>query len=162
MQSRKRVAEQALTRPFFPSTAQDGRIASRVQRVTDMIFDCLAPQAPVEQRKQFLSLLTPLAIVGAAFVIHTSMDQRWRVPSLWTVVVALLVKVLWIQLTLPMHAAFGCDNAIILIDALGETITVPFQFCQSYEVCASTLRCAACDDPTRHRHFGCLWICSTL
>ncbi|KZV61193.1 hypothetical protein PENSPDRAFT_759566 [Peniophora sp. CONT] len=99
-----------------------------------MIFDRLAPQTPAVQREQFLSLLAPFAVVGAAFVIHTNMDPRWRVPSLWAVVVALLVKVLWLRSFMPMHAGFSSDNAITLIDALGETITVPFQISISFEL----------------------------
>lgn len=143
MQSRQQVVEQTLARPFFSSSSQDRRVASSVQRVTDTVFDSLASHTSVAQRDQFMSLLAPFAVVGAAFVIHTNMDAHWRVPSLWATIVALIVKVLWNQSTMPAHTGFGCGNAVILVDLLGDTITVPYQFCQSFEVSSLYALCAS-------------------
>ena len=134
MQSRQYVTEQTLARPFFASSSQNPQFASYTRRVSDMIFDSLAPHTPAAQRDQFMSLLAPFAVVGAAFVVHANMDPRWRIPSLWSVIVALVVKVLWLQSSLPVAAEFGHGNAIILIDFFGECITVPFQLCSSYKV----------------------------
>ncbi|KZV61207.1 hypothetical protein PENSPDRAFT_739992 [Peniophora sp. CONT] len=72
IQSRQQVVEQALSLPFF-APPRDRRVASRVQRAMDMIFDSLAPHTPAAQRERFLSLLAPFLVVGAAFVVHNNM-----------------------------------------------------------------------------------------
>ena len=134
IQSRQQIVNEVTSRPFFDSSSQGQRIATRGQRVTDMIFDSIAPHTPPEQREQFLALLKPFAIAGALFVIHSNMDPRWRVPSLWAAVVAFMIEVLWLRSSVPMTTGFSCGNAVILIDALGEQILVPDQFCHSPEV----------------------------
>lgn len=138
LQSRQQVVEQALIRPFFASP-QDRRVASRAQRVMNTIFDSLAPDIPAAQRERFLSSLAPFLVAGAAFVVHANIASRWRTTALWSAICALVVQVLWLQSSTPLHPGFNCENAILLVDFFGENITVPFQFCHSSEV--STLSC---------------------
>ncbi|KZV65386.1 hypothetical protein PENSPDRAFT_133375 [Peniophora sp. CONT] len=134
VQSRQEVTEQALALPFFSWASQDRRVVASVKRVTDTIFDHVAPGTPPEQREQFLSILAPFAMTSAAFVLYTNMDPRWRITSLWATVVALVVEVLWLRSCMPTYPKFDCENAVILIDALGERIIVPFQLCGSSEM----------------------------
>ncbi|KZV61201.1 hypothetical protein PENSPDRAFT_759572, partial [Peniophora sp. CONT] len=138
LQSRQQIVEQALTRLFFASP-EDRRVASRVQRVTDMIFDSLSPHTPVAQRERFLSLLAPVLIVGAALVAHTHVSSHWHSTLFLPAICALLVQVLWLQSSTPLYPGFSCENAILLADFFGETITVPFQFCRSSEMFHSLL-----------------------
>ena len=138
LQSRQRIAQQTLDSPFLSSSSRDPRLISRVNRVVNVIFDSLSPRATDEQRERFLSLLGPLLIAGAAFVVHSNVDFQWRSATLWSAICALLVQVLWIKSSTPMYPGFGCENAVLLVDLSGEDITVPFQFCQSYEVSRQT------------------------
>ncbi|KZV61198.1 hypothetical protein PENSPDRAFT_693617 [Peniophora sp. CONT] len=133
LQSRQHIVEQVLTRPFLTS-AQDRRVASRAKRVTDMIFDSLAPQTPAAQRDRFLSLLAPIFVAGAALVAQTHVSSQWHSIVFLPAICALLVQVLWLQSSTPMYAGFNHENAIFLVDFFGDKITVPFQFCRTSEM----------------------------
>ncbi|VDB85846.1 unnamed protein product [Peniophora sp. CBMAI 1063] len=130
--SRRQVTEETLSRPYF-AVPHDRRVASRVQRVTDMIFDSLAPDTPQDQRDRFLSLLAPFLVAGAAFVVHNNVNLEWQATGLWSAICALVVQVLWLQSHTPMHPGYGLENGILLIGLLGEEITVPSHFCSSYK-----------------------------
>ncbi|VDC01797.1 unnamed protein product [Peniophora sp. CBMAI 1063] len=132
VQSRQHIIEQTLSRPFF-AAPDDRRVASRVQRVADLIFDSLAPDTPRDQRDRFLSLLAPFLVAGAAFVVHSNVGSQWRTTGLWSAICALVVQVLWLQSSTPMHPGFTHGNGVFLIGLLGEEITVPNHFCSSYE-----------------------------
>ena len=134
MQSRQHIIEQTLSRPFF-AAPNDRRVASRIQRVADLIFDTLASDTPGYQRDRFLSLLAPFIVAGAAFVVHYNVGPQWRTTGLWSAICALVVQVLWLQSSSPMHLGFNHGDGILLIGLLGEEIPVPGQFCSSYEVC---------------------------
>ncbi|VDB85852.1 unnamed protein product [Peniophora sp. CBMAI 1063] len=130
--SRQQIVEQTISRPFF-AVPHDRRVASRVRRVADMIFDSLAPDTPRDRRDRFLSLLAPFFVAGAAFVVHNNVGLQWQATGLWSAICALVAQVLWLQSSTPMHPGFGLENGVLLIGLLGEEITVPSHFCSSYE-----------------------------
>ena len=131
--SRARVTEQVLSRPFFPSGSQDRHL---VQRVADMIFDNLGPAMLPAQRKQFVSRIAPFLIVATSFVANANVDSPWQSTALLSTICALIVHVLFLQATRPAQPGFDGENAIFLVGFFRERITVPYQFCQSFEVSA--------------------------
>ncbi|VDB85867.1 unnamed protein product [Peniophora sp. CBMAI 1063] len=132
IQSRQQIVADTLSRPYFASP-YDRRVASRVQRVADTIFDSLAPDTPRDQRDRFLSLLAPFIVAGAAFMVHNNVSLEWQATGFWTTICALVAQVLWLQSSTPVHPGFGLENGVLLTGLLGEEITVPSHFCSSYE-----------------------------
>ncbi|VDC01799.1 unnamed protein product [Peniophora sp. CBMAI 1063] len=132
MPSRSYVIEQTLSRPYFASSPTR-RLVSRVQRVANMIFDSLSPHTPRDQRERLLSLLAPFLVAGAAYVVYSNVGPQWKTASLWSAVCALVVQVLWLQSSIPTYPGSSHGNCVFLIGLLGEEITVPTQFCSSYE-----------------------------
>ncbi|VDC01806.1 unnamed protein product [Peniophora sp. CBMAI 1063] len=133
-QTRQHTVEQIIGRPYARSGLQVQRIPTLAHCLMNAIFGDAPSHSSHVHREMFLSILAPFAITGAVFAIHTNMDPRWRVPSLWATVVALVVQVLWLRCSPPAAPGFSYENSITLIDALGERITVPCHFCTSPEV----------------------------
>ena len=102
--------------------------------ISDVVFNYCAPRTTKAQREHFLSLITPLTAAGIAVVVHANTELGRHVPSLWVVIVVLAARLFWLQSIMPTNVRFSDDNAITLLDLLGEKITIPFQFCLSLEV----------------------------
>ncbi|VDB85856.1 unnamed protein product [Peniophora sp. CBMAI 1063] len=130
--SRQQVAEQTLSRPFF-ARPHDRRVASRVKRVADMIFDVLSPDTPRDQHDRFSSLLAPFIVTGAAFLVHTNVSSEWQATGFWTTICALVVQVLWLQSSTPKCPGFSRENGIHLIGLVGEDIILPYHCCFTFE-----------------------------
>ncbi|VDC01794.1 unnamed protein product [Peniophora sp. CBMAI 1063] len=126
------VMGQILSRPFF-AVPHARRATSRGQRITDMIFDSLAPNKSKDRRRRFLSSLSPFLVAGAAYVVFENVGYNGRITALWIAICALVVQIIWLQSRMPMHTGSAHDNSIIIIGLLGEDIVVPYQFCRSFE-----------------------------
>lgn len=147
-QTRQHTAEQIIGRSYTSSAFQAQRVTTIAHRKMNAILDDTPSLSSPARREMFLSILTPFALTSAVFVIHTNMDSRWRVPSLWAALVALVMQVLWLRCSPPSVQGFSFENSIILIDALGERITVPCHFCTSPEVSEVPVRRAPAHEVT--------------
>ncbi|KZV65388.1 hypothetical protein PENSPDRAFT_756574 [Peniophora sp. CONT] len=134
MHSRQQIAGQGQIRPFSTSAGRGQSLTRSIERMSDVVFDYFAPHTPAAQRERFLSYLVPFTATGVAVVIHTNTDLGRHVPSLWAVIVALAIQLFWLRSSMPMYPGFNCENAILLVDLLGEKITVPYQLCLSPEM----------------------------